>query len=143
MLSEFRCGSSCASSTSNPGARRTRVAERNPPSRTVATSVSACRVILRASMPRASVVCLGMVGMLLAHRGPARTGVWLARGDCGVMNLLHGIHAAVGFGEQALYIESVFRAECCSNAECDQFAAADLASRLDSRLIEALRLFPR
>src|SRR5271156_1750094 len=134
MLSEFRCGSSWASSTSNPGARRTSVAERKPPSRSVASSVTACRPIFLISMPCAGVIRFGMVGIFLAHRGPARARVRLACGDCGVMNLLHGVHAAVGFCQETLHVESVFRAERGSHTERDQFAAADVASGLDGHL---------
>src|ERR1700735_45387 len=45
-LSALRWGSSSCSSTSNPGASLTNVAESSPPRRTVAPSASACPAIL-------------------------------------------------------------------------------------------------
>src|SRR5579862_9645181 len=97
MLSELRCGSSCASSTSNPGARRTNSADRNAPSNTVASRTSPfraiwpeiCRAIFR---PR-------MVHLLGGGR-PERSLFLLACECFGVVDLFHRVHASIGFGQQ-------------------------------------------
>src|SRR5579864_3271179 len=128
MLSEFRRGSSCCSSPSKPGAKRTSVAESRPPSRTIAATVRPCRTIFRPNMG----------GALLFDGGSARLAVLLARDRFGVMDLLHGIHAAVSFGQQALDVEAIVGAERGAHAQRDQFPPAHMASGFDGGLVQAL-----
>src|SRR6476660_2323266 len=120
MLSELRWGSIWPSSTSNPGASLTSVAERKPPMRAVARIAIPCRAIFRPSM----------VQNLLFSAGSARFGVLLARSRFGVMSLFHGIHPAIGFREEPLDVVSVFGAKGHSNTQADQIAAANVAAGL-------------
>src|SRR5580704_9662397 len=57
------------------------------------------------------------------------------------MDLLHGVHPAVGFCEQPFNVVSVFRTESHSDAERDNVAATNVASGLDCSLVQAIRLF--
>src|SRR5215469_5243167 len=101
ILAPFRRESSCASSVSNPGARRTRVAERRPPNKAVARMASPWRRILRPSM-----------GSSLLFRCRSQCFAILLAGDrFGVMNLLHRVHTPVGLGQQPLDIGPVLGAE--------------------------------
>src|SRR6201998_2595400 len=128
MLSEFRRGSSCCSSASKPGAKRTSVGESRPPRRTIAASVRLCRAIFRPNMG----------GALLFDCGSARLGFMLARDCFGVMDLLHGIHAAVSFGQQALDIKAIVGTERGAHAQRDQFPPAHMASGFDGGLVQTL-----
>src|SRR5271166_4853770 len=57
------------------------------------------------------------------------------------MKLLHRVHAAISFGEQTLYVETILRAKGCADTQRDQIAAGNLISRLDSECIQAASLF--
>src|ERR1039458_9056431 len=102
-LSALKWGSSCCSSTSNPGASLTKVAENSPPRRTVATSASACPAILALIS-----IYPGSLHPDLFHRRALRQCVLTGR-RLRVMDLLHRVHAPVGFREQCLDIETIFR----------------------------------
>src|SRR5437899_1228767 len=80
---------------------------------------------------------------VLVHRRAARARgrtVSVASGF-GVVNLFHGVHAAVGFGEQALDVETILRTECRAYAQGNQVAAGNFPARLDGQLIQAAGLF--
>src|SRR5208282_3857833 len=133
MLSELSRASSCASSVSNPGVRRRRLAERKPPSKTVATRASTRPAIFRVSVDCPSllcpgVVCASMVAILLFPAGSARFRVFLARDRYRVMELLHGVHAAVGLSQQPFDVVSIFRTKRRAYAQSDHFAAAHMPS---------------
>src|SRR5689334_9466133 len=115
MLAELRCGSSCASSESNPGARRTIVAQSSPPSSAVATIASPCRAIFRPSM-----VCY----LLIGGSAECLAGL-LAGGSFRMVDLLHGIHSPIGFGQESLDICTVLRAERHADTQRDHISATD------------------
>src|ERR1700674_779879 len=145
ILSAFRPGSSSRSSASKPGAMRTSVAESSPPSRTSAAIAPS----FRARWPAIFQGCvfgdniLSRVMSVLVHCRAAR-----ARGRkvpaasrFGVVNLFHGVHAAVGFGEQTLDVETILRTKCRAHAQGNQIAAGNFPARFDGELIQTAGLF--
>ena len=58
-----------------------------------------------------------------------------------MVNLLHGIHAAVRFGKQTLHVEAILRAERRADAQRNQVTTGNLATRFDSDLIKMAGLF--
>src|SRR5262245_18750486 len=79
----------------------------------------------------------------LLFRGRSERSLFLLTGErLGVVDLLHGIHAAVGLCEKALDVGAVLRAESHSDAQADEFAAADMTSGVDGRAIQAVCFFP-
>ena len=58
-----------------------------------------------------------------------------------MVKLFHGVHAAVGFGEKALDVEAILRAESRADAEGNQIAAGNLAPPFDGELIQTAGLF--
>src|ERR1035438_464191 len=59
----------------------------------------------------------------------------------GVVNLFHGVHAAVGLGEQTLDLKTIFWTERSSDAQSNQIASANFASRFDRQLVQAAGFF--
>src|ERR1700687_5616101 len=144
-LSAFRLGSSSRSSASKPGARRTSVAESSPPSRTSAAIAPSFRARSRAIFQG----CIfgddifGRVMSALVHASATRTrGRKVpAANRLRVVNLFHGVHAAVGFGEQTLDVETILRTECRAHAQGNQIAAGNFPARFDGELIQTAGLF--
>src|SRR5271156_5140904 len=58
-----------------------------------------------------------------------------------MVELLHGVHAAVGFGEQAFNVKTILRTEGRSHAQGDEFAPGDLFAGFDRELIQTAGLF--
>ena len=58
-----------------------------------------------------------------------------------MVNLLHGIHAAIGLGEQAFDVETVLRTKRRPDAEAHQFAAGNFSARFDRQLVKAASFF--
>ena len=74
---------------------------------------------------------------------PSAFVILAAHGSFGMMNLLHGVHAAVGFGQEAFHVESIFRTKRRAHAQGDQVAAADMASGTRWPPDSSAPLFPR
>src|SRR5271166_6151457 len=58
-----------------------------------------------------------------------------------MMYLLHGVHTAIRFREQALDIETIFRTEGSTHAQANQIPAGNLAPRFNGQLIQTAGLF--
>src|SRR5436305_12781641 len=89
-------------------------------------------------MPRNSSAKHGQI--LLSGGSPEMFVILLARGGFGMMDLLHRIHAAVGFCQQAFHVGAIFRTEGHADAERDDVASADMPSGLDRGLVQAIGL---
>src|SRR5579872_48251 len=77
----------------------------------------------------------------LVSRCPESFGILFAGSCFGVMDLLHGVHSSIRLGEQTLHVETIFRAEGHTHTESDEVATANVASGVDRRLVETIRLF--
>src|ERR1700687_3245670 len=119
-LSAFSPRSGSRSSASKPGARRASVAESSPPNRTSAAIAPSFRARSRAIFQGCIFGddILGRVMTVLVHRcsAPARGRKVRIANGLGVVNLFHGVHASVGFGEQTLDVETILRTECRAHA---------------------------
>src|ERR1700722_7508187 len=122
MLSAFKCESSCCSSTSTPGASRTRTAASSPPSSTVATRASPCIAILRASFRF----------IRLIHRRLS----FVVGSRILMMNLLHRIHPPVRLSQKPFHVISIFRTKGGSHTQRDNVPATNNPPRLNCRLVE-------
>jgi hypothetical protein len=67
-----------------------------------------------------------MVEGLLFRTGSASFWIFLAWRRDGVMALLHGIHAPVGFGQQPFDVETIVGARCHADTQGDHVSSANV-----------------
>src|SRR6266853_6406113 len=82
---------------------------------------------------------------LLVHRYSSVTPQGQARLTFGptVVNLLHGVHAAIGFSQQSFRIDAVLWTKRCSYAQTEQVFSANLPPNLGCQLVQFFGLLHR